>query len=88
MVTVRLTRAGVKKRPFYHIIVTDSRNKRDGRYIERIGYYNPIATAEEVELELHRERLDYWVAHGAKCSDRVKKLIKQDTTAVAAKTAA
>jgi small subunit ribosomal protein S16 len=88
MVTVRLTRAGVKKRPFYHIIVTDSRNKRDGRYIERIGYYNPIATAEEVELELNRERLDYWVAHGAKCSDRVKKLIKQDKTAVAAKTAA
>ena len=78
MVTIRLTRAGAKKRPFYHIIVTDSRNKRDGRYIERLGFYNPIATAGEVELEIDRVRIEYWLSKGAKASDRVSKLIKID----------
>lgn len=76
MVTIRLTRAGAKKRPFYHIIVTDSRNKRDGRYIERLGFYNPIATEKEEELKLDRERLDYWLSQGARASERVAKLIK------------
>ena len=76
MVTIRLTRAGAKKRPFYHIIVTDSRNKRDGRYIERLGFYNPIATAQEVELKIDQERLGYWLEQGARASARVAKLIK------------
>lgn len=78
MVTIRLARAGAKKRPFYHIVVTDSRNKRDGRYIERIGFYNPIATGQETELELDQGRVDYWLSHGAKASERVAKLIKTD----------
>ena len=68
MVTIRLARGGAKKRPFYHIVVTDSRNRRDGRYIERVGFYNPIATGHE--------RVDYWLANGAKTSDRVANLIK------------
>ncbi|OGT78987.1 MAG: 30S ribosomal protein S16 [Gammaproteobacteria bacterium RIFCSPLOWO2_02_FULL_52_10] len=88
MVTIRLTRAGAKKRPFYHIIVTDSRNKRDGRYIERLGFYNPIATAQEVELDIDRERVGYWLSQGAKASDRVAKLIKMDQEKAAEKSAA
>jgi len=88
MVTIRLTRAGAKKRPFYHIIVTDSRNKRDGRYLEKLGFYNPIATAQEVELEIDRDRVVYWLSQGAKASDRVAKLIKMDQTKAAEKTAA
>ena len=90
MVTIRLTRAGAKKRPFYHVIVTDSRNKRDGRYIEHLGYYNPIATAAEVELEIDRERVAYWLGKGAKASERVAKLIKmgQDREQITEKSAA
>jgi small subunit ribosomal protein S16 len=86
MVTIRLTRAGAKKRPFYHIIVTDSRNKRDGRYIERLGFFNPIASADETELEFDRARVEYWLSKGARASDRVAKLIRQDlrTTAKSA----
>ena len=76
MVTIRLARAGAKKRPFYHIVVTDSRNRRDGRYIERLGFYNPIAMEQEEELKINRERLDYWLAQGARASERVAKLIK------------
>ena len=82
MVTIRLARAGAKKRPFYHIVVTDSRNRRDGRYIERLGFYNPIATGQEVELQLDRERAAYWLAQGAKASERVTSLLK--TTPAAA----
>lgn len=76
MVTIRLARAGAKKKPFYHIVVTDSRNKRDGRYIERLGYYNPVATGQETELSIDQARVDYWMSQGAKTSDRVNKLIK------------
>ena len=76
MVTIRLARSGAKKRPFYHIVVTDSRSRRDGRYIERLGFYNPIAAGQEQELSLDRERLDYWLSEGATASDRVAKLIK------------
>lgn len=76
MVTIRLARAGAKKRPFFHIVVTDSRNRRDGRYIERLGFYNPIATEREEELKFDQERLGYWLAQGAKASERVAKLIK------------
>lgn len=76
MVTIRLARAGAKKRPFYHIVATDSRNPRDGRYIERLGYFNPIATGQEQKLNLEQERVDYWLSRGAKPSERVAGLIK------------
>ncbi len=77
MVTIRLARGGAKKRPFYHIVVTDNRNKRDGRYIERIGFFNPIARGGEEKLRVDRERADYWIGKGAKPSDRVASLLKQ-----------
>jgi small subunit ribosomal protein S16 len=77
MVTIRLARTGANKRPFYHIVVTDSRARRDGRYIERLGYFNPIAGEREQGLSIDRERLGYWRAQGAQTSDRVAQLIKQ-----------
>lgn len=76
MVTIRLSRGGAKKRPFYHIVVTDSRNRRDGRYIERVGFFNPMAKGQEVRLNIARERVDYWLSKGAQTSDRVSKLLK------------
>ncbi|MCB1837388.1 MAG: 30S ribosomal protein S16 [Alcanivoracaceae bacterium] len=77
MVTIRLTRGGSKKRPFYSVVVTDSRNARDGRFIERLGYFNPLARGGEVRLQLQEERLNHWVAQGAQTSDRVKTLVKE-----------
>ena len=77
MVTIRLSRGGAKKRPFYHIVVTDSRNRRDGRYIERIGFFNPVATGGEERLRIDTERADFWSAQGAQLSDRVAKLLKE-----------
>ena len=78
MVTIRLSRGGAKKKPFYHVVVTDSRNRRDGRYIERVGYYNPVAIeGKEVALSIDTDRVDYWLKQGAKASDRVAKLLKQ-----------
>jgi small subunit ribosomal protein S16 len=77
MVSIRLSRTGAKKRPFYHIVVTDSRNARDGRYIERLGYFNPIATGGEVGLHVEQARVDHWIAQGAQPSERVTKLLKQ-----------
>ena len=62
MVSIRLSRGGAKKRPFYHIVVTDSRNRRDGRYLERLGYFNPIATGGETELNLNLDRADFWIS--------------------------
>jgi len=76
MVTIRLARGGSKKRPFYHINVTDSRTSRDGRYIERLGFFNPIARGNAETLRLDLERVDAWVAQGAQVSDRVKQLVK------------
>ena len=61
MLTIRLARSGAKKRPFYHISVADSRMPRDGRFVERIGYFNPIASGQEVRLEIDLERVDYWI---------------------------
>jgi len=84
MVVIRLSLGGAKKRPFYQIVVADSRNARDGRYIERVGYYNPRATGGETGLELKQERIDYWVAKGAQASDRVAKLLKDASKAKAA----
>ncbi len=81
MVTIRLSRGGAKKRPFYHIVVTDSRNKRDGRYIERLGFFNPGAKGGEEKMRMDTARIDYWVAQGAQPSDRVRTLIKQNKAA-------
>ena len=77
MVKIRLSRVGAKKRPFYHIVVTDSRNKRDGRSIERLGFYNPVASGQDVPLQIDTERVAYWLANGAKTSDRVARLFKE-----------
>ena len=77
MVTIRLARAGAKKRPFYHIVAADSRNPRDGRYIERLGYFNPIASGREQKLKLEQERIDYWLSQGAQPTERVAGLIKR-----------
>ena len=83
MVTIRLSRKGAKKRPFYHIVVTDSRNKRDGRYIEKVGFFNPIASGQEEALRVDRERIDYWVSKGAQTSERVAALLKSGDVAAA-----
>lgn len=80
MVAIRLSRAGAKKKPFYHIIVTDSRNKRDGSYIERIGYFNPGAKGGEVPFNVSHERVDFWLSKGAKASDRVSSLLKKQVS--------
>ena len=76
MVTIRLARGGAKKRPFYNIVVTDRRNRRDGRYIERVGYFNPIASGQAQRLVVDRERVDYWLGQGAQASERVTNLLK------------
>jgi len=81
MVTIRLARSGAKRRPFYHLVVTDSRNKRDGRYIERVGFFNPTAKGQEVRLNVNQERVDHWVSKGAQTSDRVAKLVKDSQAA-------
>ena len=77
MVTIRLSRSGAKKKPFFHITVTDSRKPRDGRFIERVGYFNPIAKGKELRLKVDHERIDYWLGVGASLSDRVALLVKQ-----------
>ena len=83
MVSIRLSRAGAKKRPFYHLVVTDSRNRRDGRYIERLGFFNPIATENEERLRVDLERVDFWIGRGAQPSDRVTSLLKAKRKAAA-----
>lgn len=77
MVKIRLTRGGAKKRPFYHIIVADSRAARDGRNIERVGYFNPIATGGEKRIELDTERVKHWLGQGAQMTDKVRNLYKE-----------
>lgn len=77
MVTIRLARGGAKKRPFYSVVVTDSRNARDGRFIERIGFFNPVARGQEERVRLNMERLAYWITNGAQASDRVAQLVKE-----------
>jgi small subunit ribosomal protein S16 len=76
MVTIRMARGGAKKRPFYHIVVADSRRSRNGRYIERIGFFNPIATGGEERLRINTERTEYWSSKGAQLSARVSRLLK------------
>jgi small subunit ribosomal protein S16 len=75
MVVIRLSRGGAKKRPFYNVVVTDSRNRRDGRFIERVGFYNPVAAAHEEGLRIAHDRVAYWQANGAKLSDTVQMLV-------------
>lgn len=84
MVVIRLARGGAKKRPFYDIVVADSREARDGRYIERVGYFNPIAKGGETRLFLVEERVQHWTSVGAQPSDRVHTLIKEYKTQDAA----
>lgn len=83
MVTIRLSRGGSKKRPFYHITVTDSRNSRDGRFIERVGFFNPVARGQEERLRIDNERVEFWLSQGAQPSDRVAKLLKDRAKAAA-----
>ncbi|CAI8223418.1 MAG: 30S ribosomal protein S16 [Marinobacterium sp. xm-d-530] len=77
MVTIRLSRGGAKKRPFYHIHVADSRFARDSRFIERVGFFNPVARGQEERLRLDLERVEYWVGKGAQMSERVNTLVKE-----------
>jgi small subunit ribosomal protein S16 len=77
MVTIRLARGGAKKRPFYQVVVTDSRNARDGRFIERVGFFNPVAVGKEERLRFNAERYQYWVSQGAQPSERVAALVKE-----------
>lgn len=77
MVVIRLARGGSKKRPFYSIVVADKRNARDGRYIERLGTFNPVAGGQEARLTVERDKLNEWVAKGAQMSERVQVLVKE-----------
>lgn len=81
MVVIRLSRGGSKKRPFYHLTVADQRNPRDGRFIERVGFFNPVARGQEERLRIDRERVEYWVSKGAQPSERVAGLLKETATA-------
>ncbi|MCB1956996.1 MAG: 30S ribosomal protein S16 [Rhodocyclaceae bacterium] len=76
MVVIRLARSGAKKRPFYNIVAADSRNRRDGRFIERVGFYNPMASGGEQTLSVNVERLNHWTSNGAQMSDAVQRLVK------------
>ncbi|BFU61022.1 MULTISPECIES: 30S ribosomal protein S16 [Rodentibacter] len=77
MVTIRLSRGGAKKRPFYQIVVADSRSPRDGRFIERIGFFNPIAQGKAERVRIDLDRVNHWVSQGASLSDRVASLVKE-----------
>jgi len=84
MVKIRLTRGGAKKRPFYHIIVTDSRSAREGRNIERVGFYNPVAQGQEQRVALDTARVEHWIACGAQLTDKVRSLYKDALKTAAA----
>ncbi|PKO85685.1 MAG: 30S ribosomal protein S16 [Betaproteobacteria bacterium HGW-Betaproteobacteria-12] len=84
MVVIRLARGGAKKRPFYNLVVTDSRNRRDGRFVERIGFYNPVASGNAEVLRISVDRLAYWQKNGAQLSPTVARLVKQSAAQPAA----
>ncbi|MEE4362040.1 MAG: 30S ribosomal protein S16 [Pseudomonadales bacterium] len=88
MVTIRLARTGAKKRPFYHLNVAEGSAKRDGRFIERIGFFNPIARGNEQRLKIDLDRIDYWLSVGARPSERVVQLVREARKAGAAAPAA
>jgi small subunit ribosomal protein S16 len=77
MVVIRLSRGGAKKRPFFNVVVADSRNRRDGRFIERVGFYNPVAGEGQEAVRINSERLAYWQGQGAQLSDAVAKIVKR-----------
>ena len=77
MVTIRLSRGGSKKRPFYNLSVSDSRNARNGRYLERVGFFNPVARGNEERLRVDLDRVDYWVSQGSSLSERVASLVAE-----------
>ncbi len=83
MVVIRLARGGAKDRPFYNVVVADSRNRRDGRFIERIGFYNPVAPEGAEGLRINMERVAYWQGNGAQLSDTVARLVKKSGAAAA-----
>jgi small subunit ribosomal protein S16 len=83
MVVIRLARGGAKKRPFFNIVVADSRQRRDGRFIERVGFYNPIAAGGEQGLKVSVDRVAYWAGQGAQLSPTVARLVTQAKTAAA-----
>jgi small subunit ribosomal protein S16 len=84
MVVIRLARGGAKNRPFYNVVVADSRDPRDGRFVERVGFYNPRAAASDVKLRIDLARVTYWKGKGAKPSDTVERLVKQFAKAAVA----
>ena len=84
MVVIRLARGGSKKRPFYNIVVANSQNRRDGRFIERVGFYNPIASGAAEKLRVAQDRVSYWIGVGAQLSPTVERLIKQAAKAAPA----
>lgn len=81
MVVIRLARSGSKKRPFYNIIVADSRSRRDGRFIERVGFYNPVANEKQERVRIAHDRLNHWLGEGAQLTDAVAKLVKEQAVA-------
>lgn len=83
MVKIRLARGGAKKRPFYHIVVADERNARDGRNLERVGFYNPVAMGQETKLQLDTDKVSAWIAKGAQMTEKVRQLFKQASKAAA-----
>jgi small subunit ribosomal protein S16 len=83
MLTIRLALGGSKKRPFYHLTVTDSRNPRDGSHKEQVGFFNPVARGQEVRLSVNEERVTYWLSVGAQPSERVAQLLKENAKAAA-----
>jgi small subunit ribosomal protein S16 len=84
MVVIRLARGGAKNRPFYSVVVADSRNRRDGRFIERVGFYNPVAREGQEALRLNMDRITHWTGNGAQLSDAVAKLVKRNSVKAAA----
>jgi len=76
MVIIRLSRSGSKKRPFYHVVISDKKSPRDGRYIERLGFYNPLAKGKDIKLNLNFKRIEYWMLNGAQISGRMNSLVK------------
>ena len=84
MVVIRLSRGGAKKRPFYNLVVAHSQNRRDGRFIERVGFYNPVAAGQAEALRVSFDRVDYWLSVGAQLSPTVERLVKQAKSTVAA----
>ncbi|SSY70029.1 30S ribosomal protein S16 [Alysiella crassa] len=81
MVVIRLARGGSKKRPFYNIIVADSRSRRDGRFIERVGFYNPVANEKQERVRIQADRLNHWIGQGAQLSEAVAKLVAEQKIA-------